>query len=133
MMSQLHARTAYASVAGSTRVEGADPHRLIMLLFEEGLDCITRVELGLMNGATDVAGQAAAKARSILTALKGSLDFEKGGRIAADLEAIYTYCQDRLAAAIRMRDAAFAKEAKSVFSEIADGWQAIASDPAVRR
>ncbi|MBV7256988.1 flagellar protein FliS [Pacificimonas sp. WHA3] len=125
MQTRIKAHNQYASVAASTRAEGADPHRLVALLFEECLTCLKRVELSLMNDAGDLAGTAASKARAILDALSGSLDFEQGGRIADDLAAIYDYCKNRLTHAVTTRDGNAAREAHGILAEIASGWAAI--------
>ncbi|MGB7404741.1 MAG: flagellar export chaperone FliS [Pacificimonas sp.] len=125
MQTQHRAHNQYASVATSTRTDGASAHRLVALLFEECLTCMKRTELALRNDAADLAGTAASKGGAILKSLTGSLDFQKGGAIAEDLQAIYTYCQDRLSNAITKRSADEAAEAHRILSEIASGWDAI--------
>ncbi|MEM8825818.1 MAG: flagellar export chaperone FliS [Pseudomonadota bacterium] len=122
---QIHARSAYASVAATTRTEGASPHRLVELLFEECLASMKRAELGLLNGAMAIATPAAAKAGAILDALTASLDFEQGGRIAGDLAAIYDYCRSRLRTGIASGTVADIESAQVMLAEIASGWAAI--------
>lgn len=132
MQTRTRAHSQYASIAVSTRTEGADAHRLVALLFEECLACLKRTELALLNDAVQLAGPPASKAGAILHALSGSLDFEKGGKIADDLAAVYGYCQDRLADAVRMRRGGAAAEAHAILLEISTGWDAIGDSAAVR-
>lgn len=79
----------YRDVDVAARVEGASPHGLVMIMFEEllkGLDTLRAAERagdGLRHGGVQ------ARAVSILHGLETGLDYEKGGEIAANLGRIY--------------------------------------------
>ncbi len=91
----------YRNIENAARVEGASPHRLIAILFEEVLRAIDATKLAMERG--DFARQADRQARalSILQALDASLDIERGGNVATNLSAIYRECRRLVAAGAR--------------------------------
>ena len=65
------------------------------------------------------------RALSILHGLEASLDFEKGGEIAASLAAIYARARHMVLAAGRDNDADAVAGAREMIGEIASAWDAI--------
>ncbi len=115
----------YRNIDIASRVEGATPHRLIVVLFEElqqaldtGVAAMRRSELGRR-------GEAQARALSILQALEASLDFERGGEIARGLAAVYREARRLIVAGMREGDAAPVLEAAQMVGEIAEAWREI--------
>ena len=115
----------YNQVRAHGQTEGASPHRLIQVLMEGVLEKI-RVARGLIERR-----EMAEKVRhinwalSILDGLRQSLDMEKGGEIAQNLEALYEYMERRLIAANAENDPRILDEVMSLMLEIKSAWDAI--------
>ncbi|MFT6917111.1 MAG: flagellar protein FliS [Motiliproteus sp.] len=125
MSYNLKALKQYNSIDIRTSVDSASPHKLIIMLFDGAMTAITRAK-GLI-GQKDMAGkgQQIQKASEIMIGLKGSLDLEEGGEVAANLDALYDYILGRLMIANRNVDVAPLNEVTALLAEIKSGWEAI--------
>jgi len=123
---------AYARVGMETGVQAADPHKLILMLFEGALLAISRARLHLQRKEIAEKGRAVSHAIEIIgNGLKASLDMEVGGDLAGKLGALYDYmCLRLLTANLENDDAAFA-EVSRLLAEIKGAWEEIAGNPAV--
>ncbi len=115
----------YRSVDIASRVEGATPHRLIEVLFEELQQSIDTSVAALRRGELGRRGEAQARALSILHALEVSLDFDRGGEIARGLAAIYREARRLIVAGLRDGDPNRVMQASQMLGEIAEAWRAI--------
>jgi len=115
----------YRNVDVTTRIEGASPHRLVGILFEELLSAIAATAAATRG--RDLARRSETQSRSLvlLQALDSSLDFEKGGEIATMLASVYAEVRRLLLAGVRENDAARTDEARKLIGEIASAWDAI--------
>lgn len=115
----------YNQVRAHAHVEGASPHRLIQLLMDGALEKI-RVAKGMMD-RNDIQEKVRHIdwALSIIDGLRQSLDVEKGGDIAKNLEELYDYMQRRLIAANIENDARILDEVAALLVEIKTAWDAI--------
>lgn|GEM_PF-66764 len=115
----------YRNIENQTRVEGASPHKLIAILFEELLRSVDATKLAVERG--DLARQADRQARalSILQALEGSLDMERGGEVAANLASIYRHARKLIAGGTREKRPEFIARAHDILGDIAGAWQKI--------
>lgn len=116
----------YAAIDTSSRVEGATPHQLVRILFEELLRAMDSATLALKGGDMAKATERQTRALTILHALESSLDFEKGGEIALSLATIYRESRRRMIRAIGDKDAAPMESARAFIADIASAWDQIA-------
>lgn len=120
------AASAYRRVATETRVQGADPHQLVELLFEGLLQAIAGARGAMARGDTAAKGQAIGKAvRIIEEGLKAGLNLREGGQMAANLHSVYGYAITRLTQANLRNDAAALAEVHGLIEPIAKSWQQI--------
>jgi len=121
------AANQYAQVSAQTGVEAAatDPHRLIQMLMEGALEKIAVAKGFMENNNIAEKGRHISWAISIIDGLRLSLDKEKGGEIAENLDALYEYMTHRLVEANLHNDPAFLTEVASLLNEIKSGWDAI--------
>jgi flagellar protein FliS len=138
MTSAGRAINAYVKTGVETGVPDADPHRLVLMLFEGALAAIAQARLKLSTGDVAGRGKAISKAISIIQdGLRTSLDMQKGGDLAQRLGALYEYVTMRLLDAnLNARQEAL-DEAAHLISELHAGWAAIApskhaATPAIR-
>ncbi len=119
----------YQQIGAHEAVSGASPHRLIQLLFNGVLQNITTAK-GLMLRKDNQKGTLISKSISILEELRQSLNFEIGGEIAENLNALYEYSQLRLLRANLKNDTAILDEVANLLRIIKSAWDAIAPSEA---
>ena len=106
-------------------VEVAKPEQLVAMLFDKLMETLARVRHFM--GVKDFANKADRinLAMDILQVLEQSLDHEKGGELAGNLQALYQYCVRRLTEANASNDLAAIDEVSGLMGEIQEGWQSI--------
>lgn len=120
------AKASYQSVDLASRIEGASPHQLVQVMYEELLKALDAMAVATRRGDLAQRNARQARALAILTGLETSLDFEKGGEIARGLVTIYREARRLLVAAGREGDADKIGQARDMLSEIASAWDSIA-------
>ncbi len=115
----------YAAVDTSSKVEGASPHQLVRILFDELLIAISAAAAAMRAGDEAKALDRETRALTILHALETSLDYEKGGEIAISLGVIYREARRRLIQGTAERSAAPIESARTFIADIAEAWQQI--------
>lgn len=124
--SPLNPAATYASVSVETSVPSADPHKLILLLFEGAMMSISAAKLHMAQGNTSEKGSSISKAIDIIAnGLKASLDFEAGDDIARKLGALYDYMIERLLRANLKNDDATLDEVLTLLKELHGAWAQI--------
>ncbi|MCL2829566.1 MAG: flagellar export chaperone FliS [Betaproteobacteria bacterium] len=114
---------SYASVSLETSVQTADPHYLIMLLFEGSRAAMIEARHHIEAGNIPEKGKALSKAIDIIAnGLHASLNVEAGGDLAEKLGALYDYWVDRLLWANLHNDTAAIDEVLHLHEEIHSAW-----------
>ena len=118
----------YGQVRAHAQTEGASPHRLIQILMEGALEKI-RAARGLIE-RRDIPEKVRNInwALSIIDGLRNSLDLEKGGEIASNLEGLYDYMQRRLIVANAENNPLILDEIAVLMLEIKSAWDAVPSN-----
>jgi flagellar protein FliS len=116
---------AYRAAGAHGRVEGADPHRLVQLMFEALLDRLALARGHMERGRAGPKGEALSRAIALFEALSASLDLEQGGDIAVNLRALYDYAMRRLLDANLRNDTAALDEVAGLVREVKSAWDAI--------
>jgi len=122
------AKARYNSIDIATRIEGASPHHLISVLYDELIKTLDTLAVGLSaNGTLSRAGAIERKSRasSILFGLEGCLDHTQGGELAAGLAAIYREARRLIDAGVREHDPKWIIQTREMIAEIADAWAKI--------
>jgi len=116
----------YNRNAVRTGVDSASPHRLIQMLLEGALDKIAVAKGHMERAEIQPKGAQIGAAISILEGLKASLDKDKGGEIAQNLEDLYIYMERRLFEAHAANDPGLLDEVSDLLKQIKEAWDAIA-------
>ncbi|MDH1253836.1 flagellar export chaperone FliS [Comamonas thiooxydans] len=120
------ATSAYRQVGVQSGLESASPHRLVQMLFDGLLQNLNTAIGALQRGDIELKGQQIGRAVRILEeGLKGGLNREQGGELAANLGSLYDYCVQRLTQANLRNDAAPVEEVLTLMSPVAKSWQEI--------
>ena len=128
MFTQLGARSAsaYRKVGVETSVGQADSHGLVVMLFDGLLLALAAARGAMQRGDTKVKGKQILIAVRILDeGLKGALNIQQGGELAANLENLYSYCVVRLTQANARNDDAALAEVIGLVEPVASGWKEI--------
>ncbi|ROR34922.1 flagellar export chaperone FliS [Inmirania thermothiophila] len=115
----------YRQVSTHAGVTDADPHRLVQMLLEGALEKVCTARGHMVRGEVAAKGAQIGWAISILEGLRASLDRERGGEIAANLNDLYDYMERRLLEANLHNDPAILDEVANLLREIKGAWDAI--------
>ncbi|RLA18988.1 MAG: flagellar protein FliS [Gammaproteobacteria bacterium] len=115
----------YGREATSSEVNYASPHRLIQMLMEGALGKIAFARGNIERNELAAKGKNISWASSIVDGLRDSLDLEKGGEIAQNLDDLYDYMSRRLIEANSKNDSAILDEVTALLIEVKSGWDAI--------
>lgn len=118
-----YALSAYSRAAVHTTVDGASPHQLVSMLFDALLRQVRVAKTHMGKGELAQKAVCISKAIDILVqGLRASLNPEAGGEIAANLSALYDYCEQRLLQANSRNDAALLDEVVSLIEPLRSAW-----------
>ena len=127
----LRAASAYKTVGAQSSVDGADAHQLIVLLFDGLLQAINHASGALQRKDIATFTRQVGRAVRILDeGLKGVLDMQRGGEVAANMWALYDYCVRRLTQANLHNDADALAEVVRLIAPVADSWSQISDQAA---
>jgi flagellar protein FliS len=125
-MGTTNAVKTYASVNVESGVNGADPHRLILMLYEGALAALARARAYMERKDTAEKNKAITKAVAIINeGLRASLDVKAGGEIAQNLDALYEYMGRRLLLANLKNQPEILDEVSRLLAEIKGAWEEI--------
>ncbi|GAB4406563.1 MAG: flagellar export chaperone FliS [Rhodoferax sp.] len=118
---------AYKRISVESTVSEASPHKLVEMLFEGLLNNVGGAAAALERGDIKAKCEHIVIAVRILEeGLKGALNLEAGGELAANLNGIYDYCVTRLTLANLRNDPALLAEVRDLILPVADAWKQIA-------
>ncbi len=127
-MNAYSALQQYRKVGVQTSVEGASPHRLIQMLLQGALEKIHLARAQMQAGAVAEKCTNITWALSIIGGLRGSLNQDAGGEIAANLDRLYEYMEMRLLEANAKNDSTLLEEVSGLLGQIKSAWDAIGSE-----
>ncbi len=122
---QMKKLAAYSSVATHGGVAADDPHRLVLMLMDGALERIAMAKGHLQRG--DVGRKAALLQRviNIISELRSSLDLQRGGLLARNLDDLYDYMEKQLVRGNCDNNVSHLDEVNSLLVEIRSAWAAV--------
>ena len=127
------AASAYRQVGVQSVVDGATPHMLIKMLFDGLIQSLNEARGAIERGQIEEKGRHLSKAVRILDeGLKGALNPAQGGELAGNLNALYSYCTQRLTLANLRGDVQMVEEVLSLIEPVAQGWNDMAGGSGAR-
>ena len=119
---------AYAKVSVETGVNTADPHKLILMLFDGALLQVRTAGIAMQSKDIPGKGTAISKAiEIIINGLKVSLDTNAGGELAERLAALYDYMSERLLYANLHNSQPALDEVAGLLATLREAWAEIRS------
>lgn len=110
------------------QILGASPEKLVVLLYNGAIQHLARAKAALdsqANKHSPQIGISLGKAMAILGELRSSLDMERGGEIAGNLDRLYDYCLDQIYTTNVERQSAPVEAPIRVLKTLKEGWDAI--------
>ena len=109
----------------SSKLESADPHGLVSILYDELLRSLDVVAAALKQGRDISYERQSERAKSILLALSASLNFENGNSVADVLDGVYRAMLTQLTQAITDGSAEKLADLRAGKVEVSAAWQSI--------
>ncbi len=116
----------YRSMELSSRIESADPHRLVSILYDELLICVDVLAAAAARRQALATNNYAHKARAILLSLQSGLDFDLGGDLAPMLAGLYGAISEELEARIVDGNVDRMTELRIAIESVVHAWNEIA-------
>jgi flagellar protein FliS len=121
---------AYQNVAMQTAVGTADPHRMILMLYDGTIEAIRLAQAHMGTRRIAAKCEALGKAvRIVEEGLKASVDRKVGGQLAERLVSLYDYITMRLLQANLRNDQKALDEARRLLTDLRSAWAQIAQTP----
>jgi flagellar secretion chaperone FliS len=115
----------YRQVDLAGRTSGADSHRLVGLLYEEGVAALRAAACAAETRQFAIKSERVARATAILFALEAGLDFEQGGEVSRTLATFYHGLRQQVLHASIGTDPAPFREAAASLEEIGGAWASV--------
>jgi flagellar protein FliS len=127
-----NATAAYTKIGRDMGVETANPHKLILMLYDGALLALALAVSHLEKGDKHSMSEEIVRASSIISqGLRDCIDPKAGGEIAERLSSLYDYMNVRLQFANIKGDKKIIEEVSGLLQELRAAWEEIARDPAV--
>jgi flagellar protein FliS len=116
----------YATVGLETGVDAADPHKLILMLYDGAIFALADAKTHMAKRHIAEKGAAISKAiRIIEEGLKASLDVPAAGELGRRLAALYDYMVGRLLIGNLQNRVEFIDEVSRLLGELRSAWEEI--------
>ncbi len=121
------AANGYARIYQTQAILTASPGQLVLMLYDGALRFLAQARVALEGDKNDwrryqVTNRNLQKAQNIIAELKGTLNHEAGGAVAANLDQLYDYHLRRLFEANIKKDVALVIEVEGLLRELRDAW-----------
>jgi len=115
----------YAEAYKQTAVTTSDPGKLIVMLYDGAIRFLTLATDRLDKRDSFGANENLIKGKSIIAELMASLNLEKGGEIASNLQRLYAYMFNQLVDANVGKDGGRVQHVIELLKELRTAWQSI--------
>lgn len=121
------ARMHYEAMSYSSRIEGASPHELVTILYEELVMALALLAFAMKAGDSTKSNAQFGRASGIIHALEAGLDHELGGTLAESLSAIYRSARTEMMVARETGSWERVERLAQAFTDMSDSWKKIAA------
>lgn len=108
-------------------IQSASPTQIIVRLYEGALRHCKNAAQKPGPGMARDRGESVTRALAIVSELRSALDFEQGGEIARNLDALYAFASERMLGAHVQGTSAGFEEAARVLDQLLAAWREIAA------
>ena len=115
-----------SSVYKEISINTASPAKLVVMLYEGAIRFLRQAETHIGNKDFAQKSHSVDRAVAIIQHLQGTLDLDKGGKVAFDLDRLYTYITSRIFEGSAKLDLKAFEEAIQLLTTLLSGWEEIA-------
>ena len=115
-----------SSIYKEISINTASPAKLVVMLYEGAIRFLRQTQTDVLNKDFAKKSQSVDRAVAIIQHLQGTLDMEKGGNVAFDLDRLYTYITSRIFEGSAKLDQKAFEEAIHLLTTLLSGWEEIA-------
>jgi flagellar protein FliS len=108
----------------------SDPATLVAMLYDKTVSCLKAAVQAIHNDDVETRWNNNHRAQEIITHMFRTLDLEKGGEVASNLEALYGYMLLRLPDVDANNDARVAEEVIELLEPLRASWNELAENSA---
>lgn len=108
----------------------ASPARLVAMLFDKAISCLNEAIRAIEQNDVEARWRSNGRAMEIVNHLWATLDMEKGGEIAANLDQLYRFMLQRMPDTDLKNSPVPAREIISLLEPLRRSWHEVASRPA---
>jgi flagellar protein FliS len=110
-----------------TQVRSSTPLELVVMLYDGAMRASATAAEAMARRDIPTRRTAVSRAMAIIGELQSTLDMDKGGAIAAELDRLYVWMMAQLADATVRQDAKPIQDVHKTLAILRDGWQHIAA------
>ena len=125
MQYQSRAIRSYGTVQVASSLAGAQGAQLTQMLFDGLVDAMVTLRGHILPQSVAAKAAQVNKVQRIVLGLQSTLDFERGGEIARNLDELYSYVMRRLVHVHADNDLDALDEVTDVIREIRDAWRTL--------
>jgi len=131
MFNRPRGANAYSQVSLETAVQTADPHQLILMLYDGALLALAEATVAIEQKDVPKRAKSISHAIAIIQdGLHASLDVKSGGELGERLAALYDYMVERLTQANITNNAAAVQEVSGLLRTLREAWAEMPRQPA---
>jgi flagellar protein FliS len=112
-----------------TQVMTAKPEKILLMLYEGAIKFTKLAAVRMREKNISEKGKYISKTLSIVSELMNTLDHEKGGQIAADLENLYMFIMDKLIEANMNNRVEELEVAERLLTTLYTAWRDVVNNP----
>lgn len=104
----------------------ATPAMLVFMLYEKAIGCLKEAVKAIEDNEIEARWRANGRAMEVISHLQLTLDMDKGGEVAANLDRLYSYMLRRLPQVDIRNNAPAAREVIGLLEPLRDSWRELA-------
>jgi flagellar secretion chaperone FliS len=116
-----------SNIYRETAVQTSSPTRLVVMLYEGSIKFVREGVAAIQSKDLERKRHAIDRAMAIVQHLQGTLEMEKGGVVAADLDRLYSYITSRIFEGSAKLQTAPLEEAIKLLKTLLSGWEELAN------
>jgi flagellar protein FliS len=109
------------------QVMTASPATLMQMLYDKAIGSLREAIQAIENNEIEARWKANSRALEIVSHMQGTLDMEKGGEIAKNLDRLFAYILSRLPRIDFRNDVQVAREVIGLLEPLRDSWRELAA------
>ena len=118
----MHTPAVAAGAYVRTEIQSRSPIELVVMLYDCADRCLSQAHDAIQRQDGRAKREAISGALAIVMELQNNLDMEAGGEIAASLDSLYGFVNERLIDANRQDDATAGDQAIRVLAPLREAW-----------